>query len=60
VHITEDDAGFLVRPEIARRQIDQETIPANWRGCRRHNATCNWTAETDHSSSRTYATAKTI
>jgi hypothetical protein len=27
VNITEDDTGLLVRPEIARRQIDQETIP---------------------------------
>lgn len=25
--ITEDDTGLLVRPEIARRQIDQETAP---------------------------------
>jgi hypothetical protein len=27
VNITEDDTGLLVRPEIARRQIDQETTP---------------------------------
>jgi predicted AAA+ superfamily ATPase len=27
VNITEDDTGLLVRPEIARRQIDKETIP---------------------------------
>ena len=27
VNITEDDTGLLVRPEIARRQIDHETIP---------------------------------
>jgi predicted AAA+ superfamily ATPase len=25
--ITQDDTGLLVRPEIARRQIDQETVP---------------------------------
>ena len=25
VNITEDDTGLLVRPEVARRQIDQET-----------------------------------
>jgi len=27
VNITEDDTGLLVRPEVARRQIDQETAP---------------------------------
>ena len=27
VNITEDDTGLLVRPEVARRQIDQETTP---------------------------------
>ena len=25
--ITQDDTGLLVRPEIARRQLDQETVP---------------------------------
>ncbi len=27
VNVTEDDTGLLVRPEVARRQIDQETKP---------------------------------
>jgi hypothetical protein len=27
VNVTEDDTGLLVRPEVARRQIDQETTP---------------------------------
>jgi predicted AAA+ superfamily ATPase len=28
VNITESDTGLLVRPEVARRQIDQETAPS--------------------------------
>jgi predicted AAA+ superfamily ATPase len=27
IGVTADDAGLLVRPEVARRQIDQETVP---------------------------------
>ena len=27
ITVTADDAGLLVRPEVARRQIDQETAP---------------------------------
>ena len=27
VNVTADDSGLLVRPEVARRQIDQETAP---------------------------------
>ncbi len=27
VNVTEDDTGILVRPEVARKQIDQETAP---------------------------------
>jgi hypothetical protein len=46
ITITQDDTGLLVRPEIARRQIDQETAPSVPAGADTGNAPSPTSAQT--------------